>query len=310
MNKLKAPFPYFGGKSRVADVIWRALGNPKNYIEPFCGSAAVLLSRPPSQPTDAKYRNEIIGDLDCYIVNFWRAMKHNPNSVAEYAEHLNSQADMNARHIYLLDARKWLSENVKKDPEYYDAKCAGYWVYGMSCWIGWGWTNEKYRGASKKNRASPVGIFSERLQDIGNVFSSISERLKRVIVVNDKWEKTCSAPYIVKDDCGVFFDPPYSEKANRDNNVYAQEDLVVAHAVREWCISNQEICKIVLAGYSGEHEELEGRGWRVYSWSSGGGTYGKSSGVNSRGKSNRHKERLWISPLCERIDESATLLDS
>ena len=43
---MKAPFPYFGGKTRVASIVWDALGQPKHYIEPFCGSCAVLLLRP------------------------------------------------------------------------------------------------------------------------------------------------------------------------------------------------------------------------------------------------------------------------
>ena len=30
----------------VADIVWQALGQPKHYLEPFCGSAAVLLARP------------------------------------------------------------------------------------------------------------------------------------------------------------------------------------------------------------------------------------------------------------------------
>ena len=34
-EKLIAPFPYFGGKSKIADIVWRALGQPKHYIEPF-----------------------------------------------------------------------------------------------------------------------------------------------------------------------------------------------------------------------------------------------------------------------------------
>jgi DNA adenine methylase len=29
---LKAPFPYFGGKSRAAKRIWQALGNVGNYV--------------------------------------------------------------------------------------------------------------------------------------------------------------------------------------------------------------------------------------------------------------------------------------
>ena len=44
-KNMKAPFPYFGGKRTIADTVWRALGRPRQYIEPFCGSAAVLLLR-------------------------------------------------------------------------------------------------------------------------------------------------------------------------------------------------------------------------------------------------------------------------
>jgi site-specific DNA-adenine methylase len=44
--ELKAPFPWFGGKSRIADIVWDALGPVDNYVEPFAGSMAVLLHRP------------------------------------------------------------------------------------------------------------------------------------------------------------------------------------------------------------------------------------------------------------------------
>lgn len=37
---LVAPFPWFGGKSRAADVVWQALGNVDNYVEPFAGLRA------------------------------------------------------------------------------------------------------------------------------------------------------------------------------------------------------------------------------------------------------------------------------
>ena len=57
---LKAPFPYFGGKSRIAPVLWDAFGRDvANYVEPFCGSAATLLSRP-----GGAGKVEIINDAD------------------------------------------------------------------------------------------------------------------------------------------------------------------------------------------------------------------------------------------------------
>lgn len=44
---LSAPFPWFGGKSRVADLVWSRFGaDVPNYVEPFFGSGAVLLGRP------------------------------------------------------------------------------------------------------------------------------------------------------------------------------------------------------------------------------------------------------------------------
>ena len=43
---LKAPFPYFGGKAKAAPLVWAAFGAVDNYIEPFCGSAAMLLQAP------------------------------------------------------------------------------------------------------------------------------------------------------------------------------------------------------------------------------------------------------------------------
>ncbi len=46
IESLTAPFPYFGGKASVAGEVWRRFGDVDNYVEPFCGSCAVLLARP------------------------------------------------------------------------------------------------------------------------------------------------------------------------------------------------------------------------------------------------------------------------
>lgn len=59
MKKLKAPFPYFGGKSSVAGEVWKRFGDVKMYVEPFFGSGAVLLGRP-----GTGHKNEIVNDYD------------------------------------------------------------------------------------------------------------------------------------------------------------------------------------------------------------------------------------------------------
>ena len=80
MTALRAPFPWFGGKSRVAPLVWTRFGDLPNYVEPFAGSLAVLLGRPTPPLV------ETVNDLDCYLANFWRALTADPDKVARYAD--------------------------------------------------------------------------------------------------------------------------------------------------------------------------------------------------------------------------------
>ena len=77
---LQTPFPYFGGKRKAAETVWPAFGRVDNYVEPFAGSAAMLLAAPP----DAA-RIETINDFDGFVANFWRAIAHAPDAAAHAA---------------------------------------------------------------------------------------------------------------------------------------------------------------------------------------------------------------------------------
>ena len=43
---MKSPYPWPGGKSKIADAVWQRFGDVPNYVDPFFGSGAVLLSCP------------------------------------------------------------------------------------------------------------------------------------------------------------------------------------------------------------------------------------------------------------------------
>jgi site-specific DNA-adenine methylase len=132
---LKAPFPWFGGKSRVAHLVWGAFGDTANYVEPFAGSLAVLLARPHAP------RIETVNDLDCYIANFWRSVQYAPEEVARWADWPVNEIDLHARHRWLV-AQAEFRERLRGDPEYFDARVAGWWVWGICQWIGGGWCAE------------------------------------------------------------------------------------------------------------------------------------------------------------------------
>lgn len=150
---LRPPFPYFGGKRRVASLVWQRFGNVPNYVEPFAGSLAVLLARPDAFPP----RVETCNDVDLYIANFWRALKADPDAVASFADYPVNEADLHARHLWLLTQARANVARVKADPDFYDAKVAGWWVWGLCLWIGSGWcvtpswTGRRARGIHTRN---------------------------------------------------------------------------------------------------------------------------------------------------------------
>jgi len=135
---LKAPYPWFGGKSAVADLVWDRFGDVRNYVEPFYGSGAVLLGRP--SPFDGV---ETINDKDGYVSNFWRAVKADPEAVAFHADNPVNENDLHARHSWLVARKDGFSAKLDGDPEFFDAKVAGWWCWGACCWIGSGWCSGK-----------------------------------------------------------------------------------------------------------------------------------------------------------------------
>lgn len=138
---MKAPFPYAGGKSKIAPIVWERFGDVPNYVEPFFGSGAVLLARPDEH--DWRQRVETVNDADGLLCNFWRAVQADPDAVAEYADWPVNENDLHARHYWLVQQKVSLRAKLEGDPNYYCARAAGWWVWGIGTWIGSGWCNTR-----------------------------------------------------------------------------------------------------------------------------------------------------------------------
>lgn len=135
-KELKTPFPYFGGKAKVAALVWQRLGDVDNFVEPFAGSLAVLFRRPVVRGV------ETVNDLDGLLTNFWRSIQLNPEETAVHADWPVSELDLHARHRWLRKVRPAITEALRADPEWHDTKAAGWWCWGLCCWIGGGWCTE------------------------------------------------------------------------------------------------------------------------------------------------------------------------
>lgn len=387
---LKAPFPWFGGKSRVALLVWQRFGAVRNYVEPFAGSLTVLLGR----PTPPKV--ETVNDIECYLANFWRALAADPEQVAHYADYPVNEADLHARHRWLVATGRARVEQLRTDPEFFDAKIAGWWVWGQCLWIGSGWCAPKgFRGSNggtespsnqirRPHLSSGQGVVASKLRadrnagrtgvlthagkrpaltgkgngvgvnraaldrtiqqipdlsgDSGAVgrglhredaevldgftlwngrgngarcsrgihaesrggvldyLLALSERLRRVRVCCGDWKRILGpSPTVHIGTTAVFLDPPYSGKAGRRKEIYAEDCLEVAHACRVWAIEHGDDrrLRIALCGYEGEHDMPAS--WTCVAWKAVGGYGSQGSGA---GRANAERERIWFSPHC------------
>ena len=293
MTKLKAPFPYFGGKSKVARLVWDSLGSVGHYLEPFFGSGAILLSRP------HKPKVETVNDKDGFVANAWRGIKYAPKEVAKHCDWPVNHADLSARRKHLIKREKELLSKLISDHEYFDAELAGFWIWGMSCFISGGLTNSISADVIGKIpflAKVGMGINKGCAGSLYDWFDLLSERFRNVRVVCGDWTQVCGGTW--QDNmgiCGVFFDPPYGV-TDRADVYHCDDKATVATAVNAWCLERGELerYRLVLAGYYEEHENLLQNGWTVKKWKATGGY----SNQNKNGNANAEKEALFFSPYC------------
>ena len=315
---LQAPFPWFGGKRRVAPEVWAAFGDVPNYVEPFAGSLAVLLGRPKAHAA----KIETVNDLDGYVSNFWRAIAADPEATAHHADWPILEPDLHARHVWLVGQRESLLRRLEGDPDYYDPKIAGWWVAGVCGWIGSGYCSgegpwrsidgelslgDAGRGINKQiphlsNAGQGINKQIPHLGDAGQGifewFDTLATRLRRVRVASGDWTRVVTESVTTRHGLtGVFLDPPYGDEIEQ-TRVYASDSGTVSTDVRAWCHENggNPLLRIALCGYEGEgHDDLLDAGWTAHRWRAAGGYGGGRGGT---GDANRVRERIYFSPAC------------
>lgn len=254
-----------------------------------------------------------MNDLDCYVANFWRALRYAPKKLAKEADSPVTESDLVARNNALLEDQG-LREKLVADPLYYDIRIAAWWVWGVGASI----AGHFARNPRKKMlpRITPEGVHRirpgrrnfEGYESLGEWMMELSQRLRHVTVACGDWRRiltpagtvNSSATIRKKGVVGVFLDPPYlSDRAN----VYRVDSYSVGHEVREWALEHGDDprYRIALCGYHGEHSMP--KSWKVFRWKAAGGYAFLGQG---KGRTNRNLETIWFSPHClEEVKEQA-----
>jgi DNA adenine methylase len=292
---MTAPFPWFGGKSRAAHLVWPRLGNVPNYVEPFAGSLAMLLARPAVGDRPAL---ETVNDKDALLCNFWRAVTAEPAAVAKAASWPIHEVDLTARHGALVRHLPGLRELLTADPTYCDPTLAGWWVWGLCHWIGGRFCTGPASPRLPSLSGYGKGLYTLENRDrIPQLLEELQQRLRYVRVACGDWERVLSAA-VTTNGCGgntltgVFLDPPYPE----GNMAYAT-GAFDPRPVRDWAIAQgaNPLLRIALCGYADTWKMPAD--WECVTWKAKGG-YGNLG--DGDGRENSYRERIWFSPHCLR----------
>ena len=173
---------YYGGKNRpiLQDAIISRLESNRGYLEPFCGSCAILLNR-------AVSRFEIINDLDDLVVNFFRVLRDRPNELIEALSLTPfARQELENSVVFLENGGKSL-DDVER------ARC---WYTAISMSMR-GKMSGRFPTGKGNSNGSPSAAFAHRVR---SKLRQVAERLASVAIENtDAVDFNCAG----RGSCGL-----------------------------------------------------------------------------------------------------------
>ena len=182
-----------GGKSRMLQHLLPLIDQHQHrcYCEPFCGGAAVLLAKKPSE-------HEVLNDLDGEICNLYRQVKfHCEELIREMQWMIESRRDFDA---------------FKQQPGLTEIQRAARWAFRNFY---------SYAGDNDSFGVKRLG-FSTRSYLLSKV-SAFHVRVDRVTIENLSWEY-CLSLYDSEQTL-FFLDPPYTAGEVRAYAPWSQDDV-------------------------------------------------------------------------------------
>lgn len=239
------PFRWYGGKYSHLDFILPQLPKTEQYIEPFGGSAAVLINREASPV-------ETYNDIDGDVVNFFKVLRENRDELLEKialtpfsreeltkaVEKKNDDdlSDIERARLFFVRAGQTRSGLAQE-------ATPGRWAYCKS--------------TSRRNMSGAVSRWHGRLDQLYDV----ADRLRRVQIENKPATEVIERH---DDENSLFYlDPPYPHEIRGDTNSYGHEMTDDDHRELAEAVKNCE-GKVAISGYQCDlYNELFGDWNRV-----------------------------------------------
>lgn len=273
-------FGWYGGKYSHLDWLLPLLPPTTHYCEPFGGSGAVLINRPPSPV-------ETFNDIDGEIVNFFRVLRDHKDELLEAIgltpfsrEELRTAVSQTSRDISDLErARRFFVRARQVRTGLAQTASEGRWAH-----------------CKLTTRAGMAGAVSRWLGSVEGL-SEIAQRLLRVQIENAPGIEVIER--FDSPDTLLYCDPPYVHSSRSDTNAYAYEMSDDEHRELAQVLRSVK-GKVALSGYSCDlMDELYGD-WIVVEAPS---RAAHSTNTNADAKKQNRTEMLWVNYSLEQQQE-------
>src|SRR5213593_366406 len=233
-------FGWYGGKYSHLDWLLPLLPTCHHYVEPFAGSAAVLLNREPSPV-------ETYNDIDGEVTNFFRVLRDRKEKLVEQI----GLTPFSREEFY----RALSEENVANDVE----RARRFFVRARQVRTGLAQTASLGRWANCKNtsRAGMSGVVSRWLGSI----ESLPEIALRLLLVQIENRPAIEVIKLYDAAETLFYcDPPYVHSTRGDSKAYAFEMTNEGH--RELArVLGRANGKVAVSGYRSDPMDTLYNGW-------------------------------------------------
>jgi DNA adenine methylase len=187
-------FPYPGGKTTYCQEVIQRMPDHRRYVEPFGGSAAVLLNKPQSYI-------EVFNDLDDDVVHFFRVLRERREELEAWL-----QRTPFSRSVY----EDWVSEFYGGHRPNDDVERAGRWFYLR--YTQFNGSLDRRNGFKTGGKRNEARSFRGSIQDLETVaarFAEVTIECQPYYDVLDRYDNP---------DTLFYLDPPYYETdSDRDH---------------------------------------------------------------------------------------------
>ncbi len=290
---VKTCLSWIGGKTYLAPWILHYLPPHRVYVEPFAGSAAVLLAKKPSPL-------EVINDRDEGLITWYRVLR-DPQTVDEFIRRVE---------LWPYSRREWYRARETwrtcEDPV---EKALRWFVVAAQSFSGaWG------RSWSLATGTTPTGEIREATKTWRNLppkLAALHHRLQYVQVEDKDWSTMVTlydAPRTL-----FYLDPPYITGTRTVAKLYAQEMTDADHqAMVETLLTMQSM--VILSGYAHPlYAPLEAAGWHQVTRPSVLHSHARSRDHHGQGTGSMahhfRQECLWINPPAWAVQRQMSLFD-